>query len=127
MYFANTNVSSGKGKASPEFAPNQRIPEGHFSDSEVKRLLACGAIRHLERAAVTEAPERPEENVDPLVKGRWSFQAADLADLTLDELNMLVAQHIEQHGLADAAPFDDVEEAIAFMTQDHEPEDGDQE
>jgi hypothetical protein len=125
MYFAKTNISSGRGKKGLGFVTNQRIPDDAFKPEEFARLVKCGSVLLVDRESVTE-PVVPSKEVrqatSVLNQGLWTFSAGDLADLTIDQLNMMIAQHVDKHGLAAVEPFGDTEEAVFFMTSETQPE-----
>lgn len=123
MYFAKTNVSSGRGKKSPGFSPNQRIPDDTFTEEEFNRLIERGAVMRVSKADVTESSTQPPQGASQTAQtgsAKWEFTKSDLEDVALEGLNMLIAQHIEKNGLAKIDPFEDRDEAIMFMTSDSE-------
>lgn len=122
MYFAKTNLSSGRGKKVPGFVPNQRIPDDAFPPEELARLVKAGDVMEVAKADVTEPVEVPKEakqDTEVIDRGLWTFRAEDLADINIDQLNMMIAQHVDKHGIGAVDPFGDEEEAILFMTSDN--------
>ena len=110
MFIANTNLSG--------FVPNQHIPDDTFETKEFERLVRIKAVREVDRAEVTVAVEEEIEE-EPIPRGLWTFDAEELVDLTIDQLNMRAAQYVLDHGLAELEPFADEEEAILWMTSDN--------
>lgn len=119
MHFAATNLSSGKGRKAPGFMPNQRIPDGTFEPKELERLIRIGAVVAYDESEVTEKAVSTGES-RTVYRAMWTFRTEDLAGLPIETLNMMIAQHVLQHGLAKVDPFDDVDEAISWMTKDLE-------
>lgn len=111
-YVAKTNLFAGKTR----LIPNQLVPEGLYSEDELKKLLDRGFIATVELTVVEPiAPPPAPEVPDPAA---WAFDADTLKGKTVEQLNMLAAQHVKKHGIAPVEPFDDLDEAVAFMSKD---------
>lgn len=112
-YIAKTNLIA----AQTRLIPNQLVPQGLYSEDELKKLLDRGLIALVEDT-ITEpvVPPKPVA-LDPAA---WAFEDSALEGKSIEELNMLAAQHIAKHGIAKVEPFDDLEEAVAFMTKDRQ-------
>lgn len=111
MLFANTNiVISADGKT---VGPNQRIPEG-LDPAFVQELVDRGLVFEHEDPKPSPAPPAPD--ADPLAQGKWAFDPKGIAGDSLDVLNMKILGHVQRFGLAAVPPFEDAEEARAFMS-----------
>lgn len=90
----------------------------NISEKEIKQLIAKGAVRVLNDKDVMEPAENPGVDTNVTKPWQWGFATADLEGKTLDQLNMMAADHCAAHQQIPIEPFEDVEEAIAYMTQD---------
>lgn len=103
---------------------SQRIPDGTFDADTVARYIKKGYIVELDPAPVQQqlTPILPEGKTSTSVprptKGKWDFRLADIKNDKLDVLNMKAADHAKASNLPAIEPFEDVKEALAFMTMD---------
>lgn len=90
------------------YAPGEAVPA---SAIDVEALLRAGFV---EGEAPQPEPE-PEGRGTDVTPSPWTLDPADLAGKDLDELNVIVLD-IDQR----VEPFDTVEEAIFWLSQDFE-------
>lgn len=122
------------------YRSGQIVPGGVFSDQQVKAHLASGYLRVVPGSApvasVESKPEPEEGAVEnppgldptpsvgssgdlapaPKIASRWVLDPDALKGMTLDQLNVMVVERDES-----IEPFDTVEEAIEWLSQDFVP------
>lgn len=99
--------------------PDSRIPDGLLNEKQIARLLAKGYAREIDTApAPVAAPAAPAGPIVRPTKGRWDFDLETIKNDTLDVLNMKANEHAIAGNQQAIEPFEDIEEALAFMTMD---------
>lgn len=115
MHVAVTDIWTGK----DPIRAGTVIKEHHGLAADLEKMIEKGAVKVVSRKAVTEEAVITAED-QSTKPWNWSFDKADLEGKTLDQLNMMALDHCEKHGREPIDPFEDVEEAIAYMTMDVE-------
>lgn len=110
--FATCKLDLGKGVI---VEPKHLIPAEALKKGGREALLAAGFAVEMEAAVPAAAPPKPP--VDPGVH-LWRYRPEDLKGKNLEQLNMLIVNHVEKHKLAKVAPFTNLEEATAWLGQD---------
>lgn len=90
----------------------------HHGILDLEKLIEKGAVKVVDRAEVTAAPSGSSAEADVAKPWHWAFNKAELQGKSLDQLNMMALDHCTKHGREPIDPFEDLEEAIAYMTMD---------
>lgn len=115
----NYRVSKKRGCTSPKgvyFAPGAEIEEGDFGHDRIKQLTAAGFLE-----AYDPKPDTPTSRAErPGRKGRvtpsiWNLDPAGLRGMSVEQLNVMVLERD-----AKVTPFETIEEAVWWLTQDYE-------
>lgn len=95
--------------------PKHLIPLDALKKGGREELLARGFAVEVEAAAPAAAvPPKLEQPAVHL----WRYKPEDLKGKNLEQLNMMVVNHVEKHKIAKVAPFTNLEEATAWLGQD---------
>jgi hypothetical protein len=106
------------GTISSQIQPNHRIPDGTFTPEQIERFIKKGYVREIDSDPEPQAvPVDPTPIVRP-TKGKWDFELETIKGDTLDVLNMKAREHAAASNLQPIEPFEDLSEALAFMTMD---------
>lgn len=111
-YFSNCTFVTSVGT----FSPGVRIPDAVIAAMDPKILA-----RLAEEKRINEFTPRPPVEVKTGMQaptGAWVFEMKDLELKTLDELNMMIRDHVLAKGLAPVQPFADRDEALFWMVHD---------
>lgn len=99
---------------------NTRIPDSLHSKLKLEQLLEKGYVEWVE----VDAPDfaktpatKPDVSKRP-TKGKWDFRLEDIKNDKLDVLNMKAREHAAAGNQQPIEPFEDVKEALAYMTMD---------
>jgi hypothetical protein len=96
-----------------------KTPEGKAAKA---RWLKDGAIEEVVVGLEDEEVEAPKAATKPkkgaTAKKVWTAKEEDLAEMSLEELNMKAAEMAAEGKVKQPAPFKDEVEAIKFMTKD---------
>lgn len=100
----------------------RRVPDDLFTAEQVERLIKKGAITTVEiEQAKLDALTAPKKASEVEMKPDWGFDPAEIANDTLETLNMKILERATQLK-QEIPPFDDVETARLFMTSEWKPE-----
>ena len=95
--------------------PKHLIPLDALKKGGREALLEAGFAVEVEAAApAAAAPVKPE----PPPAHLWRYKPEDLKGKNLEQLNMMVVNHVERHKIGKVAPFTNLEEATAWLGQD---------
>lgn len=100
--------------------PNQIVTEAHeLSQGEITSMLASGHLEEVgdEVLAVDDKAEPPAAPALPF-PANWGFTAERLAGKTLEELNILIAEHAGRLKVQMPPICSTVEEAVAILGSD---------
>jgi hypothetical protein len=100
------------------FYQGQRIDPSALGLNEVEcdRLIAIGTCALVTSEGWSEGSTEPGKK-GTVNKSRWSIDPATLRGMTLEQLNVMVAERDEK---GEIKAFTTIEEAIAFLSQDFE-------
>lgn len=113
MRFSTISLGLPDGSQIP---PNRQVPEGVFSEDQLKRLIAKGYVIEASSEPTVETPKGSVSEVKTV--GNWDLDPASLVSDSLDVLNVKATEHALLRGLEPPEPFTDEEEAVAFMSAD---------
>ena len=104
------------------FGPGVRIP-----DAVIDAMGPAMLARLVEEKRINEFTPRPLAEAKTGMQvptGAWVFEMKDLESKSLDELNMMIRDHVLAKGLAAVQPFADRDEALFWMVHDRSDKGG---
>lgn len=111
-YFSNCSLITPSGP----IGPGIRIP-----DALVEAMGPAALAQLVEQKRINEFTPRPLAEAKTGMQvptGAWVFEMKDLETKSLDELNMMIRDHVLAKGLAHVPPFVDRDEALFWMVHD---------
>ena len=111
-YFSNCTFITSAGI----ITPGVRIP-----DAVIAALSPAEVAKLVEKKSINEFTPRPPVEAQTGMQvptGAWVFEMKDLEQKSLDELNMMIRDHVLAKGLAHVPPFVDRDEALFWMVHD---------
>ena len=117
-YYALSNLYTPKGV----LPRNRVIKDDAFTPEQIEKLLKRGKLAELPAGATGVAQKQPEgdveESTEVILAHLWAFTDDMIKDRSIEHLNIMAKDHIIKHGLAPMEPFEDLQEAVMFMTKD---------
>ncbi len=86
-----------------------------FDQTYLARLFAKGYVIEVLPVDLSTLSAGEELPSKPVIESRWRYTDAELAELDLDMLNMLVVDHAERFNREVPPPFTDRAAAVAFL------------
>lgn len=119
MLFAKVVLYTPDGR---EILMGHRVPDGAFSAERLKALLANGWVVEGDTTPLPTEKKAKVEFKKVKTAAAWNIDPAELAEDSLEILNMKAVEHAKKWKLVVPKPFDDVEDAVVFMTAEFQPE-----
>jgi hypothetical protein len=109
-------VTKTRGCQSPKgavYGSGEKIDSGEFDQDLLDRLVAKGFLETYDPDAAPPPP--PVGRTGRVTPSIWTMDPDGIRGLALDQLNIMILERDDE-----VAPFETVEEAAAWLSQDYE-------
>lgn len=109
-------VTQDRGCQSPQgvvYGPGQKVESGDFDQDLLDRLVKKGFLETYDPDA--PPPPAPKGRTGRTIPSIWTVDPDGIRGMSIEQLNIMILERDDS-----IEPFETVEEAVAWLTQDYE-------